>query len=108
MESLKERYNKIVIPELMKKLGYKNRMAVPSIKKVVINSSFGKAVIGKSASEREKIYNFIMQDLSLIAGQKTTLAKSKKSIAGFKLREGLEIGAVVTLEKIECGIYWKD
>ncbi|MDD4082687.1 MAG: 50S ribosomal protein L5 [Sphaerochaetaceae bacterium] len=99
MESLKERYNKIVIPELMKKLGYKNRMAVPSIKKVVINSSFGKAVVGKSASEREKIYNFIMQDLSLIAGQKTTLAKSKKSIAGFKLREGLEIGAVVTLRK---------
>lgn len=99
MESLKERYNKIVVPELMKKLGYKNRMAVPSIKKVVINSSFGKAVVGKSASEREKIQNLIMQDLSLIAGQKTNLVKSRKSIAGFKLREGLEIGAVVTLRK---------
>jgi large subunit ribosomal protein L5 len=99
MQSLKEKYNKEVIPAMMKTMGYKNRMAVPSIKKVVINSSFGKAVVGKSASEREKIYNLINQDLSLIAGQKTNLVKSKKSIAGFKLREGLEIGSVVTLRK---------
>jgi len=99
MQSLKEKYNKEVVPEMMARLGYKNRMAVPSIRKVVLNSSFGKAVVGKSASEREKIQNFITQDLSLIAGQKTNLAKSKKSIAGFKLREGLEIAAVVTLRK---------
>jgi len=99
MQSLKEKYNKEVIPAMMKEMGYKNRMAVPSIKKVVINSSFGKAVVGKSASEREKIYNLISQDLTLIAGQKTNLVKSKKSIAGFKLREGLEIGSVVTLRK---------
>ncbi|MCX6721918.1 MAG: 50S ribosomal protein L5 [Candidatus Staskawiczbacteria bacterium] len=99
MQSLKEKYNKEVVPEMMKKLGYKNRMAVPSIRKVVLNSSFGKAVVGKSASEREKIFNLIMQDLSLIAGQKTSLVKSRKSIAGFKLREGLEIAAVVTLRK---------
>ncbi len=99
MQSLKEKYNKEVIPEMMKNLGYKNSMAVPSIKKVVLNSSFGKAIAGKSASEREKVQNLISQDLSLIAGQKTTLRKSKKSIAGFKLREGLEIGAVVTLRK---------
>ena len=99
MQSLKEKYNKEVVPEMMKTLGYKNRMAVPSIKKVVINSSFGKAVVGKSATEREKIFNLIGQDLSLIAGQHTNIVKSKKSIAGFKLREGLEIGAVVTLRK---------
>ena len=99
MQSLKEKYNKEVIPAMMTNLGFKNKMAVPSIKKVVINSSFGKAVVGKSASEREKIFNFIMQDLSLIAGQHTNIVKSKKSIAGFKLREGLEIGAVVTLRK---------
>jgi len=99
MDSLKEKYKKEVIPAMMQKLGYKNPMAVPSIKKVVINSSFGKAVVGKSASEREKIQNLIMQDLSLIAGQKTNLVKSRKSIAGFKLREGLEIAAVVTLRK---------
>ena len=99
MESLKEKYNKEVVPELMKRLGAKNIMAVPSMKKVVINSSFGKAVVGKSASEREKIQNLIMQDLSLIAGQHTNLDKSRKTIAGFKLREGLEIAAVVTLRK---------
>ena len=99
MQSLKEKYNKEVVSELMEKLGYKNKMAVPSIKKVVLNSSFGKEVVGKSASEREKIQNLIMQDLSLIAGQKANLVKSKKSIAGFKLREGLEIAAVVTLRK---------
>ena len=90
MEKLKEKYKKEVVPAMMKKFGHKNPMAVPSIKKVVINSSFGKAVVGKSASEREKIQNLISQDLSLIAGQKTNLVKSKKSIAGFKLREGLE------------------
>jgi len=99
MQSLKEKYNKEVVPEMMKRLGYKNRMAVPSIKKVVLNSSFGKEAVSKTGAEREKIQNLIMQDLSLIAGQKTNLVKSKKSIAGFKLREGLEIAAVVTLRK---------
>ena len=59
MEKLKERYNKVVVPEMMKKFGLKNNMAVPSIKKVVLNSSFGKAVVGKAAGEREKIFKFI-------------------------------------------------
>lgn len=104
MQSLKEKYNKEVVPEMMKMtqqgvLRYKNRMAVPSIKKVVLNSSFGKNIVGKAGNEREKIQNFITQDLSLIAGQKTNLVKAKQSIAGFKLREGLEIAAVVTLRK---------
>ena len=104
MQSLKEKYNKEVVPEMMKTTHrgvprYKNKMAVPSIRKVVLNSSFGKAIAGKAAGEREKIQNLITQDLSLIAGQKTNLVKSKKSIAGFKLREGLEIAAVVTLRK---------
>jgi large subunit ribosomal protein L5 len=99
MQSLKEKYNKEVVPEMMNRLGYKNRMAVPSIRKVVLNSSFGKETVGKSATEREKIQNLIQQDMSLIAGQRTNLVKSKKSIAGFKLREGLEIAAVVTLRK---------
>ena len=99
MESLKEKYKKEVVPAMMKKFGYKSSMAVPSIKKVVLNSSFGKDIVGKSASEREKVQKLITQDLSLIAGQKTNLVKSRKSIAGFKLREGLEIAAVVTLRK---------
>ena len=99
MEKLKEKYNKEAIPAMMQKFGYKNKMAVPAIKKVVLNSSFGKAIVGKTGSEREKTQNFILQDLTLIAGQKPNLVKSKKSIAGFKLREGLEIAAMVTLRK---------
>jgi len=99
MQSLKEKFQKEVIPAMMKEYGFKNRMAVPSIQKVVLNSSFGKEAVTKTSNEREKLQNLIMQDLSLIAGQKTRLMKSKKSIAGFKLREGLEIAATVTLRK---------
>ncbi len=99
MDKLKTKYEKEAIPQMMKKFGYKNKMAVPAIKKVVINSCFGKEVVSKTGSEREKIQNLIMQDLTLIAGQKPNLMKSKKSIAGFKLREGLEIAAMVTLRK---------
>ena len=99
MEKLAEKYKEEVIPAMMQKFGYKNPMAVPSIKKVVLNSSFGKEAVGKTGAEREKMQNLILQDLSLIAGQKPNLVKSKKSIAGFKLRQGLEIGAVVTLRK---------
>lgn len=84
---------------MMEKFGYKNRMAVPCIKKVVLNCSFGKEAVGKTGSEREKMRNLILTDMALIAGQKPKLAKSKKSIAGFKLRQGLEIAAVVTLRK---------
>ena len=79
MQKLKEKYKKEAVPEMMKKFGFKNSMAVPSIKKVVLNSSFGKDTVGKAAGEREKIQNFITQDLSLIAGQKPKLVKSKKS-----------------------------
>jgi large subunit ribosomal protein L5 len=99
MQNLKEKYKKEVIPAMMKKIGYKNAMAVPCIKKVMVASSFGKEVASKTSGEREKIQNMISQDLSLIAGQKVKITKSKKSIAGFKLRQGLEIGAVATLRK---------
>ncbi len=99
MTSLREKYKKEAAPQMMKVFGYKNVMAVPSVKKVVINSCFGKNIAGKSAGEREKIQNAIVHDLSLISGQRPKLAKSKKSIAGFKLREGLEIAAVATLRK---------
>jgi len=99
MQHLRDKYTKEVVPAMMEKFGYKNKMAVPSIKKVVLNSSFGKEVVNKTSGERGKMQNLILQDLSLIAGQKPNLVKSKKSIAGFKLREGLEIAAVVTLRK---------
>jgi len=97
--SLQKIYKEQVVSEMMKKFGYKNQMAVPCIKKVVISSSFGKEVATKTSGEREKIQNLIANDLGLISGQKVKITKAKKSIAGFKLREGLEIGAVATLRK---------
>ncbi|OGZ70301.1 MAG: 50S ribosomal protein L5 [Candidatus Staskawiczbacteria bacterium RIFCSPLOWO2_01_FULL_33_9] len=99
MPSLKEKYNKEVVSEMKKVFGYKNTMAVPKISKVVINSCFGKTAVTKTSGEREKMQNLIMQDLASISGQKPKLVKSKKSIAGFKLREGLEIASMVTLRK---------
>lgn len=97
--SLQEKYNKEVKQAMMKKFGYKNQMSVPCIKKVVVSSSFGKEVANKTSGEREKVQNLVAQDLALISGQKVKITKAKKSIAGFKLREGLEIGAVATLRK---------
>ena len=99
MTTLKEKYNKEVVPAMMEKFGYKNKMAVPKIEKVTLNTSFGKQSVAKTGSEREKMMNAIVQDLGLIAGQKPKIVKSKKSIAGFKLRQGLEIACMVTLRK---------
>jgi len=96
---LKEKYQKEVIPAMIQKFGYKSTMAVPKITKVTVNSSFGKQVATKTGSEREKIQEAIAQDLALITGQRPKLVKSKKSIAGFKLREGIEIAAMVTLRR---------
>ena len=94
---LSEKYAKEVIPEMMKKFGYKNTMAVPKIKKVVVNTGFGRLISGKTSEEQKKIYSAILEDLSLITGQKPVLKKSKKSISGFKTREGLPIGAAIIL-----------
>jgi len=97
MTRLKEQYEKEVIPRMMEKLGYKNKMAVPSIEKVVVNTGFGKLISGKTAEEQKKTIEPILEDLSLICGQKPITKKAKKSIAGFKLREGFPVGAAVTL-----------
>ena len=83
----------------MVKFGYKNPMAVPHLTKVTLNSSFGKQVVNKTSGEREKVQNIILSDMALIAGQQPRLVASKKSIAGFALREGLQIAAMVTLRK---------
>ncbi len=99
MPSLKEKYQKEVVPKMQKVFGYKNKMAVPKILKIVINTCFGKEAVNKTSGEREKMQNLIMQDIASISGQKPKLIKSKKSIAGFKLREGLEIAVMVTLRK---------
>jgi len=93
----KEKYNKEVIPKMMEKFGYSNVMAVPKIVKVVINTGLGKSSIGKTGSEAKKFFEPIIADLSAICGQKAVLTKAKKSIATFKLREGMPIGARVTL-----------
>ena len=97
MYKLKEKYKKEAVPAMMEKFGYKNKMAVPKIEKVVINSCFGKNIISKTSKERENIQNLISGDLALISGQKPSLVKAKKSIAGFKLRKGMQVAARVTL-----------
>lgn len=88
---LKERFQNEVTPALMQKFNYKSVMQVPRIEKVVINMGVGDAV-GNS-----KVLDSAVEDLQLIAGQKPVITKAKKSIAGFKLREGMPIGVKVTL-----------
>lgn len=99
MLRLREKYQKEVIPAMQEKFGYKNKMAVPKIEKVVLNTSFGKLVSGKTSEEQKKIYQPILEDLALICGQKPILKGAKKSISTFKIREGLPIGATVTLRR---------
>ena len=99
MIKLKDKYIKEAIPAMKEKFGYKNSMAVPKIEKVVINNSFGRMIMDKTSDEKKKIKEAIIQDLSLICGQRPVLTKSKKSISTFKVREGMEIGAKVTLRK---------
>lgn len=94
---LKEKYNKEVAPKMMEKFGLKSVMAVPRVKKVSINTGFGRMVADKTGAERDKISASIIEDLALIAGQRPVLAKAKKSISTFKTREGMAIGARVTL-----------
>ena len=97
MLKLKDKYQKEVIPAMMEKFGYKNIMAVPKIEKVVVNIGFGKLVGEKTSEEKKKIYKTILDDLALICAQRPVLTKAKKSISGFKTREGMPIGAMVTL-----------
>src|SRR5476651_1694992 len=87
----KKRYNEVIKAELMKKFGYKNAMQVPKLNKVVLNIGAGEA-----ASDGKKITQ-AQNDLTAIAGQKAIQTRSKKAIAQFKIREGLPIGAKVTL-----------
>ena len=91
MEKLREQYEKEVVPALMKKFQYKSIMQVPKLDKVVINIGLG------DTKENPKSLENAMNDLSIITGQKPVITKAKKSIAGFKLREGQSIGTKVTL-----------
>jgi large subunit ribosomal protein L5 len=91
MARLKEDYNARVAPALRKELGYTNPMQVPSISKIVINMGVGEA------SQNRKEIEGALTDMTAIAGQKPVMTKSRKSIANFKLRDGMVVGCRVTL-----------
>jgi len=91
MARLKEKYREEVVPEMMKEFNYSNIMEVPELKKIVINIGLGEAVSNAKSLEAA------VGDLTAITGQKPVVTKAKKSIAAFKLRAGMPIGAMVTL-----------
>ena len=91
MARMKDYYKNDVAPALMKKFGYKSVMQIPKLEKVVINVGCGEA------RDNAKVIDAIMGDLAQITGQKAIVCKARKSVANFKLREGMNIGAKVTL-----------
>ncbi|RQW89344.1 MAG: 50S ribosomal protein L5 [Geobacter sp.] len=93
MARLKEVYTKEIIPQLMKEFGYKNVMQVPKLEKIVVNMGLGEAI------QNVKILDSAADEIATITGQKAVITKAKKSIASFKLRQGMPIGCMVTLRK---------
>ena len=91
MARLKEQYQKEIHPALMKEFSYRNPMMVPQIEKIVLNMGLGDA-----AQDKKKL-DLALEELKVISGQKPVITKARKSIAGFKLREGVGIGVKVTL-----------
>lgn len=94
MNRLKEKYQNEIVPALVEKFNYSSVMAVPKVEKIVINMGVGDAVSNVKALDRA------VEELTQITGQKPLITKAKKSIAGFKLREGMPIGAKVTLRGV--------
>jgi large subunit ribosomal protein L5 len=93
MSQLKSRYEKDVVPQLIETFKYKNRMQVPKLKKIVLNMGLGEAI------QNIKVLETAAEELKAIAGQQPVITKAKKSIAAFKLREGMPIGCMVTLRR---------
>ncbi|RWZ52111.1 50S ribosomal protein L5 [Halobacillus fulvus] len=91
MNELKKQYQEEIVPSLMNKFNYDSVMQTPKIEKIVVNMGVGDAV------QNAKALDTAVEELSLITGQKPMITKAKKSIAGFRLREGMPIGAKVTL-----------
>ena len=91
MNRLDQKYRETVVPALMKKFEYSNIMQVPKLEKIVINMGVGEA------KENKKVLESAVADLEKIAGQKAVVTRAKKSVANFKLREGMPIGCKVTL-----------
>src|SRR5213082_2349196 len=88
---LKEKYQKEVVPALQKEFDYNNPMQVPSVHKVVVNIGMGEAI------QNAKAMDAAVSDLSTITGQRPVITRAKRSVAAFKLREGMQIGCMVTL-----------
>ena len=91
MPVMQDKYNNDVAPALMKKFGYKSPMQIPKIDKIVINVGCG------DARDNAKVLDAVVADISAITGQKAVITKAKKSVANFKLREGMPVGVKVTL-----------
>ncbi len=91
MARLRELYKEKIVPALIKKYGYKNAMQVPKLLKVVVS------VATDEVKDNSKVINYISDDIALITGQKPLVCKAKKSVANFKIREGMNIGVKVTL-----------
>ena len=91
MSRLKEMYSNEIMDAMKKKFGYKNVMQIPKLEKIVINMGVGEA------RENAKLLDAAVKDLEIIAGQKAVITRAKKSVANFKLREGMPIGCKVTL-----------
>src|SRR5438128_11414292 len=92
MARLKERYQKEIAPAVAKEFGIKNPMAIPRLDKIIVNMGMGEAIANA------KVLDTAVEELKGIVGQKPVITKAKKSIASFKLRKGMPIGVVVTLQ----------
>jgi large subunit ribosomal protein L5 len=93
MARLKEFYEKEVVPSLVKQFGYANPMQVPRLQKIVVNVGLGEAI------QNRKLLDVAVDELTAITGQKPVITKARKSIANFKLREGMTIGCMVTIRR---------
>lgn len=90
---IKEKYEKEIVPALMKRFGYKNVMQAPKLEKIVVNVGMGDAI------QNVKLLDAVSADLAAISGQKPVICRAKKAISNFKLRAGMPIGCMVTLRK---------
>ena len=93
MARLQDQYRKEIVPRLKEKFGYRNVMRVPKLSKVVVNMGLGDAI------ENAKVIETAAEEIAIITGQKPVVTKARKSIANFKLREGVPIGVMVTLRR---------
>jgi len=93
MARLQDQYTKEIVPRLKEKFGYRNVMQVPRLSKVVVNMGLGDAI------ENVKVIETAAEEIGIITGQKPVVTKARKSIANFKLREGVPIGVMVTLRR---------